>query len=115
MGVEHTLQASDRLESRPARPDRRPPARRGDRRHRQQRLDVERLRARSPTAGRLVFVGITTDEVKFRHPVFHKPEGTLLCSRNALSDDFTRIIEPDRGGPDRHRARGSRTARRSTS
>jgi 2-desacetyl-2-hydroxyethyl bacteriochlorophyllide A dehydrogenase len=42
--------------------------------------------------GRLVYVGITTDEVKFRHPVFHKPEGTLLCSRNALSRDFPRII-----------------------
>jgi alcohol dehydrogenase len=42
--------------------------------------------------GRLVFVGITTDEVRFRHPVFHKPEGTLLCSRNALAQDFTRII-----------------------
>ncbi|HUY31682.1 MAG TPA: zinc-binding alcohol dehydrogenase family protein [Pirellulales bacterium] len=43
-------------------------------------------------AGRLVFVGITTDEVRFRHPVFHKSEGTLLCSRNALSKDFGRII-----------------------
>lgn len=43
-------------------------------------------------AGRLVYVGITTDEVKFRHPVFHRPEGTLLCSRNALSRDFTRIV-----------------------
>jgi alcohol dehydrogenase len=43
-------------------------------------------------AGRLVFVGITTDEVRFRHPIFHRPEGTLLCSRNALSADFTRII-----------------------
>jgi alcohol dehydrogenase len=43
-------------------------------------------------AGRLVFVGITTDEVHFRHAQFHKPEGTLLCSRNALSADFTRII-----------------------
>ncbi len=42
--------------------------------------------------GRLIYVGITTDEVKFRHPVFHKPEGTLLCSRNALPEDFTRII-----------------------
>jgi alcohol dehydrogenase len=42
--------------------------------------------------GRLVFVGITTEEVRFRHPVFHKPEGTLLCSRNALSADFGRII-----------------------
>ncbi|MBS0263864.1 MAG: zinc-binding alcohol dehydrogenase family protein [Planctomycetes bacterium] len=44
-------------------------------------------------AGRLVFVGITTEEVHFRHPVFHRPEGTLLCSRNALSADFTRIIQ----------------------
>lgn len=44
-------------------------------------------------AGRLVFVGITTDEVRFRHPLFHRPEGTLLCSRNALSKDFARIIE----------------------
>lgn len=42
--------------------------------------------------GRLVFVGITTEEVRFRHPVFHRPEGTLLCSRNALPADFTRII-----------------------
>jgi 2-desacetyl-2-hydroxyethyl bacteriochlorophyllide A dehydrogenase len=43
-------------------------------------------------AGRLAYVGITTDEVKFRHPLFHRPEGTLLCSRNALSADFARII-----------------------
>lgn len=43
--------------------------------------------------GRLIFVGITTDEVRFRHPVFHKPEGTLLCSRNALPQDFGNIIQ----------------------
>jgi alcohol dehydrogenase len=43
--------------------------------------------------GRLVFLGITTDEVHFRHAIFHKPEGTLLCSRNALPRDFTRIIQ----------------------
>jgi 2-desacetyl-2-hydroxyethyl bacteriochlorophyllide A dehydrogenase len=42
--------------------------------------------------GKLVYVGITTDEVKFRHPIFHKVEGTLLCSRNALPADFKRII-----------------------
>ncbi len=47
----------------------------------------------APGGGRLVYVGITTDEVKFRHPVFHRPEGTLLCSRNALPGDFTRIID----------------------
>jgi 2-desacetyl-2-hydroxyethyl bacteriochlorophyllide A dehydrogenase len=42
--------------------------------------------------GRLVFVGLTAEEVRFRHPIFHRPEGTLLCSRNALPADFTRII-----------------------
>ena len=42
--------------------------------------------------GRLVYVGITTEEVRFRHPVFHKTEGTLLCSRNALPGDFAKII-----------------------
>ena len=46
----------------------------------------------APGGGRLVYVGITTDEVKFKHPAFHRPEGTLLCSRNALPGDFTRII-----------------------
>ncbi|HZL35897.1 MAG TPA: zinc-binding alcohol dehydrogenase family protein, partial [Tepidisphaeraceae bacterium] len=46
----------------------------------------------APT-GRLVYVGITTREVIFKHPIFHKPEGTLLCSRNALPGDFTRIIK----------------------
>ncbi|HZT80309.1 MAG TPA: hypothetical protein VFA26_08810 [Gemmataceae bacterium] len=44
--------------------------------------------------GWLVFVGLTIDEVRFRHPIFHKVEGTLLCSRNALPGDFTRILGP---------------------
>ena len=46
----------------------------------------------APT-GRLVFVGITTQDVCFSHPAFHKLEGTLLCSRNALPHDFPRIIK----------------------
>jgi 2-desacetyl-2-hydroxyethyl bacteriochlorophyllide A dehydrogenase len=46
----------------------------------------------APT-GRLVYVGITTKDVTFKHPVFHRPEGTLLCSRNALPRDFARIIK----------------------
>jgi alcohol dehydrogenase len=45
----------------------------------------------APT-GRLVYVGLTTKEVTFKHPVFHRPEGTLMCSRNALPRDFVRII-----------------------
>lgn len=43
-------------------------------------------------AGRLVFVGITTSEVSFGHPLMHRREMTLLASRNALPPDFTRII-----------------------
>lgn len=43
--------------------------------------------------GRLVYVGITTEEIKFKHADFHRPEGTLLCSRNALPGDFKRIIQ----------------------
>jgi 2-desacetyl-2-hydroxyethyl bacteriochlorophyllide A dehydrogenase len=42
--------------------------------------------------GRLVFVGLTGEEICFRHAAFHRPEGTLLYSRNALPADFTRII-----------------------
>jgi alcohol dehydrogenase len=42
--------------------------------------------------GRLVFVGLTGEEIRFRHAAFHRREGTLLCSRNALPADFTRII-----------------------
>jgi alcohol dehydrogenase len=48
--------------------------------------------------GRLVYVGITMDEVRFRPVLFHKIEGTLLCSRNALPEDFTRIIGLIEGG-----------------
>jgi alcohol dehydrogenase len=42
--------------------------------------------------GRLVYVGLTGEEVRFKHSAFHRVEGTLLCSRNALPGDFTRII-----------------------
>lgn len=43
--------------------------------------------------GRLVYVGITGEEVRFRHSDFHRAEGTLLCSRNALPADFPPIID----------------------
>lgn len=45
----------------------------------------------APT-GALVYVGITTEEVSFRHPVMHRPEASIKASRNALPADFTRII-----------------------
>ena len=45
-------------------------------------------------AGRLVYVGITQQELAFPHaPVMHRRELTLFASRNALSADFTRIIK----------------------
>jgi len=44
-------------------------------------------------AGRLVFVGISQDEVSFPHAaIMHRRELTLIASRNALSKDFARII-----------------------
>jgi alcohol dehydrogenase len=43
--------------------------------------------------GRLVYVGITQQELSFPHaPVMHRRQLTLLGSRNALSRDFARII-----------------------
>ena len=42
--------------------------------------------------GSLVYVGITTAEISFKHPVLHRPEVTLKASRNAMPGDFTRII-----------------------
>jgi alcohol dehydrogenase len=43
--------------------------------------------------GKLVYVGITTQEVHFPHPLFHAPEMTMLASRNSLPSDFRRIIQ----------------------
>jgi alcohol dehydrogenase len=48
--------------------------------------------------GRLVFVGITTQEISFAHPLMHRREMTLMASRNALPPDFTRIISLIEGG-----------------
>ena len=42
--------------------------------------------------GTLVYVGITTQEISFPHPVLHRREMNLLGSRNALPRDFPRII-----------------------
>jgi 2-desacetyl-2-hydroxyethyl bacteriochlorophyllide A dehydrogenase len=42
--------------------------------------------------GKLVFVGITPQEVKLPDPLLHTREMTVYASRNALPDDFRRII-----------------------
>lgn len=43
--------------------------------------------------GKLVYVGITTESISFPHPLMHRREMTLLASRNALPEDFGRIIK----------------------
>ncbi|MEA3208682.1 MAG: hypothetical protein QOE70_1739 [Chthoniobacter sp.] len=44
--------------------------------------------------GRVVYVGITQQNLEFPHaPFLHRRELTILASRNALSRDFTRIIK----------------------
>ena len=42
--------------------------------------------------GTLTFVGLFQGDVMFNDPNFHRRELTLLASRNALPEDFTRII-----------------------
>src|SRR5262245_24433110 len=49
-------------------------------------------------AGRLVWVGITQDELHFTQPLMHRREMTFLASRNALAHEFTRIIRLIEGG-----------------
>ena len=42
--------------------------------------------------GRLVFVGIVPTDIAFPDPLFHAREMTLFASRNAMPEDFDRII-----------------------
>jgi alcohol dehydrogenase len=49
-------------------------------------------------AGRLVWVGITQDELHFTQPLMHRREMTFLASRNALPHEFIRIIRLIEGG-----------------
>ncbi|HLY08497.1 MAG TPA: zinc-binding alcohol dehydrogenase family protein [Planctomycetota bacterium] len=46
----------------------------------------------APT-GRLVFVGITPDNVSFPDPLFHRREMTIYASRNSLPPDFDAIVK----------------------
>lgn len=43
-------------------------------------------------AGKLVFVGITNQEIAFTQPLMHRREMSFLASRNALTAEFTQII-----------------------
>ena len=42
--------------------------------------------------GRLVYVGIVADEIKFADPLLHRREMTVFASRNSVPADFQRII-----------------------
>jgi len=46
----------------------------------------------APT-GSLVYVGITTEAISFKHSSLHRPEMIIKASRNALPPDFKRIIK----------------------
>lgn len=48
--------------------------------------------------GRVVFVGITQDPITFTQPLMHRREISFLASRNAVSNEFTRIIRLIEGG-----------------
>jgi alcohol dehydrogenase len=43
--------------------------------------------------GTLVYVGITSQEISFLHPMMHRAELNLKASRNAVAGDFPRIIK----------------------
>ena len=43
--------------------------------------------------GRFVFVGISTQPLTYYHPLLHRREMTLLTSRNALPEEFGKIIQ----------------------
>ena len=43
--------------------------------------------------GALVYVGIVTSEIEFKHPLMHSREMSLYASRNAQPKDFDRIIK----------------------
>ena len=43
--------------------------------------------------GQVVYVGITTQDLTFKHVSIHRPELTIKASRNAVPSDFSRIIQ----------------------
>lgn len=42
--------------------------------------------------GKLIYVGLVENEIRFFDPDFHKKELTLLASRNATTDDFSYVL-----------------------
>lgn len=48
--------------------------------------------------GRYVLIGLQKESIVFSHPEFHKREGTLCSSRNALRQDFVSVIDAVKKG-----------------
>ena len=48
--------------------------------------------------GALVLVGVAPGELVFSDPDFHKREATVIASRNALSQDFERVVSAIKAG-----------------
>ena len=42
---------------------------------------------------RYVLIGLQKGDIQFSHPEFHKREGTLMSSRNALRSDFDHVMD----------------------
>ena len=42
--------------------------------------------------GRFVLVGLSKGELSYNHPAVHAKEMTLMCSRNATTEDFEHVI-----------------------
>lgn len=49
-------------------------------------------------SGTIVFVGLFVGDVTFHDPLFHRKEVTLKSSRNALSEDFEKLIRLIKAG-----------------
>ncbi|HEX3385486.1 MAG TPA: zinc-binding alcohol dehydrogenase family protein, partial [Mucilaginibacter sp.] len=44
-------------------------------------------------SGRYILIGLQKGDISFRHPEFHKREGTLMSSRNATRADFEEVMK----------------------
>lgn len=42
--------------------------------------------------GRFILVGLSKEELTYNHPAIHAKEMTLMCSRNATTEDFEHVI-----------------------
>ena len=43
--------------------------------------------------GRYILVGLSKGELTFTHPAIHAKETTIMCSRNATTEDFEHVID----------------------